>query len=122
MEEPVGPVGNADALTPVPDAEPGPNVRAEFERAMKDVYVRAKAEANYTATYFIGMLSSYGGLGTAQRLLASTEISTGFATLYERGRLDLTVEAVVVQPKFAGLFTDEEIQIARQRLAQLGYR
>ena len=34
MEEPVGPVGNADALTPVPDAEPGPNVRAEFERAM----------------------------------------------------------------------------------------
>jgi hypothetical protein len=89
---------------------------------MKDVYVRAKAEANYTATYFVGMLSTYGGLGTAQRLLASTDISTGFAALYERGRLDLTVEAVVVQPQFASLFSDEEIETAQQRLDQLGYR
>ena len=122
VEEPVGSAENADDPTPAPDAEPGLDVRAEFERAMKDVYVRAKAEANYTATYFVGMLSNYGGLGTAQRLLASTEVSTGFAALYERGRLDLTVEALVIQPKFASLFTDEEIDIARQRLDQLGYR
>jgi hypothetical protein len=88
---------------------------------MKDVYIRAKAEANYTATYFVGMLSNYGGLGTAQRLLASSEVSSGFGALYERGRLDLTVEALVVQPKFAALFTDDEIEIARQRLDQLGY-
>ena len=102
--------------------EPGLDVRAEFERAMKDVYIRAKSEANYTASYFIGMLSSYGGLGTAQRLLASTEVSSGFAALYERDRLDLTVEALVIQSKFASLFTDEELDIARPRLDQLGYR
>jgi hypothetical protein len=42
--------------------------------------------------------------------------------LYERGRLDLTVEALVVQPQFASLFTDEEIEIAGRRLDQLGYR
>jgi hypothetical protein len=101
---------------------PGPEVRAAFERAMKDVYVRAKNEANYTATYFRTMLSNYGGLDTAHRLLASSEISTGFAALYERGRLDLTVEALVVKPEFAGLFSDEEIDIARRRLDQLGYR
>jgi hypothetical protein len=89
---------------------------------MKDIYVRAKSEANYTATYFLGMLSDYGGLGTARRLLASTEVSSGFAALYERGRLDLTVEALVIQPKFTSLFTDEELDIARQRLDQLGYR
>ena len=117
-----GSAENADDPAAAPDAEPGLDVRAEFEQAMKDVYVRAKSEANYTATYFVGMLSNYGGLGTAQRLLASTEVSTGFATLYERGRLDLTVEALVIQPKFASLFTDEEIDIARQRLDQLGYR
>jgi len=46
-----------------------------------------------------------GSLGTARRLLASNEVSAGFATLYERGRLDLTVEALVIQPKFASLFT-----------------
>ena len=35
----------------------GPEVRAAFERAMRDVYVRAKKEANYTASYFLTMLS-----------------------------------------------------------------
>jgi hypothetical protein len=122
VEESAGPAENVGDPSAGPDGEPGLDVRAEFERAMKDVYVRAKSEANYTASYFIGMLSSYGGLGTAQRLLASTEVSSGFAALYERDRLDLTVEALVIQSKFASLFTDEELDIARQRLDQLGYR
>ena len=122
VEEPAGPAENVGDASTAPDGEPSLDVRAEFERAMKDVYVRAKSEANYTASYFVGMLSNYGGLGTAQRLLASTEVSSGFAALYERGRLDLTVEALVIRPKFASLFTDEEIDIARQRLDQLGYR
>lgn len=97
-------------------------IRASFERAMKDVYTRAKKEANYTATYFFTMLSEHGGLGTAHRLLASSEVSSGFTALYERGRLDLTVEAVVVKPEFASLFSEDEIEIAQQRLDQLGYR
>jgi hypothetical protein len=86
---------------------------------MKDVYVRAKREANYTAGYFLTMLSNYGGLGTAHRLLASSEVSTGFTALFERGRLDLTVEALVMKPAFAGLFTEDEVDTARQRLRQL---
>jgi len=68
------------------------------------------------------MLSDYGGLGTAHRLLTSSDVASGFTALYERGRLALTVEALVLKPEFAGLFTDEEIETARQRLAQLGYR
>ena len=68
------------------------------------------------------MLSDYGGLGTAHRLLASSEVSSGFTALYERGRLDLTVEALVLKLEFARLFTDEEVETARQRLAELGYR
>jgi hypothetical protein len=109
--------------SPTDDFDPGPSpeVRAAFERAMKDVYVRAKKDANYTATYFLTMLSEYGGLATAHRLLASTEVSAGFAALYERGRLDLTVEALVLRPEFSGLFSEEELGIARQRLDQLGY-
>ena len=89
---------------------------------MKDVYTRAKNEAGYTASYFVGMLSHYGGLGTAKRLLAATEAATGFTALYERGRLDLTVEALVVKPQFESLFTEDEIETARRRLDQLGYR
>jgi hypothetical protein len=104
-----------------PTADRTAETRASFERAMRDVYVRAKKEANYTATYFLTMLSDHGGLGTAHRLLAPSEVSSGFTALYERGRLDLTVEALVVKPEFASLFSEGEIEIARQRLDQLGY-
>ena len=94
----------------------------EFDRAMKDVYVRAKQEAGYTATYYLEMLHQNGGLETARRLVRGASGSSGFTALYERGRLDLTVEAVVLQPEFEVLFTDEERDAARRRLADYGFR
>lgn len=38
-----------------------------------------------------------------------------------RKRLDLTVEALVLQPKWATLFSEHELQTARKRLAEYGY-
>lgn len=114
----------AETQSSMVDAQESPmdlDVRSDFERAMKDVYVRAKKEANYTAGFFISMLTTYGGLETAKRLLASQEMHSGFTALYERGRLDLTVEALVVQRKYSELFTDEEMDTAHRRLRQLGY-
>ena len=45
VEEPVGSTKNADDPAGTPSAGPSFDVRAEFEQAMKDVYVRAKSEA-----------------------------------------------------------------------------
>ena len=42
--------------------------------------------------------------------------------MWEKGRLDLTVEAIVLRSEFQQFFTDEEVETARQRLEQLGYR
>jgi hypothetical protein len=124
-EPPAGVGTTSQPETPSePERKPGggPEARAAFEKAMKNVYVLAKTEAGYDARLFLNMLSNLGGLGTAKRLLATTDVSSGFTVLYERGRLDLTVEALVVKPEFASLFTDDEIEIARQRLTQLGYK
>lgn len=68
------------------------------------------------------MLATLGGVGTARRLLHSHDLPSGFTTLWERGRLDLTIEALVVQPQFRDLFTADEIAIAHKRLDDLGYR
>jgi hypothetical protein len=67
------------------------------------------------------MLSQHGPQETAHKLLASPAISDGFAELWERGRLDLTVEALVAEPKFSELFSENEIAVARRRLEQFGY-
>ncbi|PRW65238.1 GmrSD restriction endonuclease domain-containing protein [Actinopolyspora mortivallis] len=112
---------NADGSAqrrPDPAREP---LVAEFEQRMRSLYERARKEAHYTATYFLSMLAEHGGLDTARKLLAGAAVSDGFATLWERGRLDLTVEALVVQPRFAELFSAEELRTAERRLEQFGY-
>ncbi|WP_062428723.1 GmrSD restriction endonuclease domain-containing protein [Herbidospora daliensis] len=105
---------------PIPSSSPDPDHTA-FEAAMRSIYDRARSEANYHASYFLSMLAEHGGLATARRLLKSPAVSDGFAALWERGRLDLTVEALVLRPEFAELFTEAETEIARHRLEQFGW-
>ena len=94
----------------------------QFDGAMFEIYNRAKSEAGYNATIFLRMLGDRGGLATAKYLINSPKPSDGYTQLYERGRLDLTVEAMVVESrKWHTLFTNEELEKARVRLAQYGY-
>jgi hypothetical protein len=92
-----------------------------FHDAMVNVYRRARTEAGYNATLFLTMVSQHGGLKAARTLLNAARPSEGFTALWERKRLDLSVEAVILEPRFQPLFTDEERQRARDRLARYEY-
>ena len=87
----------------------------EFELAMRDIYRRADRECGYRPTYFLQMLDERGGLNAAKALLAGKP-SGGFTKLYMLDRLDLSVEAVALDPKWRSLFTDDELGLARRRL------
>lgn len=91
-----------------------------FHARMVQVYQAAK-DIGYTATRFLGMLSEHGGLETARILLNAPAVSEGYTALWERGRLDLTVEAVVLDSRWAPLFTEAERRIAVKRLREYGY-
>ena len=97
------------------------NLEAQFHQAMVDVYISAKRDCHYNATIFWNMVLDRGGLATAKQLLATNTPSDGFTTQYLCGRLDLTVEAHVIRPEYAELFTPDEITIGNQRLQQYGY-
>lgn len=111
-----------EAERPEPEPEPADSALGErFDRAMRELYDRARYEAGYTAGYFLSMLADLGALATARKLLRAPAVSDGFAALWERGRLDLTVEALVTDEAFAPLFTDRELDTARNRLEQFGH-
>lgn len=97
-------------------------LEAQFHKAMLEIYATAKRDCKYVATYFLRMVVDKGGLKAARQLLADNRPAEGFTTLWECGRLDLSVEAHVLRPEFAALFTDGERAIARERLEQYGYR
>jgi len=94
----------------------------QFDEAMLSIYQRALGEANYKATRFLQMLHEHRGLETARILLHAAAVSEGYTALWDRGRLDLTVEAVIHDnPKWHQLFTNEELAICRSRLIAYGY-
>jgi hypothetical protein len=98
------------------------DLSTHFNGAMFDIYRRAKSEAGYNATIFLQMLSDRGGLAPAKYLINSPKQSDGYTALLLRGRLDLTVEAMVVEnTKWHGLFTGDELEKARLRLKRNGY-
>lgn len=92
-----------------------------FHEAMVDIYRRARIEARYNATYFLGMLADIGGYETAKYLIRTDKPSDGYTALYDRGRLDLTVEAEVLRPEWDDLFSPEDRRMATNRLTDYGF-
>jgi hypothetical protein len=95
---------------------------ADFDQEMLLIYQRAHSEAGYTATRFLHMLHEHRGLETARILLHSPYVSEGYTALWQRRRLDLSVEAVILDnPKWHPLFTQEELDICTKRLTDYEY-
>lgn len=95
---------------------------ADFDAAMLEIYQRALKEAGYKASRFLDMLHEHRGLQTARILIHSTRVSQGYTELWERDRLDLTVEALIHDnPRWQSLFTQEELAICRKRLIDYRY-
>lgn len=94
---------------------------AEFTEAMLDIYRRAKDEVGYNASRFRQMVIENGGLTAAQQLLQRPTVSEGYERLWDEDRLDLSVEALILRPKWAPLFSEEELRTARERLSEFGY-
>ena len=57
----------------------------------------------------------------AKRNLSGSRLSDGFNLLAQKGRLDLSLEALVVDKRFTALFSDEEANEALDRLLSSGY-
>jgi hypothetical protein len=97
-----------------------PTLEQEFQAGMINVWETA-AQRGYHATYFKQMLDQYGGVQAAKRLLAGANAQSGLFKLYELGLLAYSAEALVIQERFAPLFSQAEIQEARRRLEELHY-
>lgn len=60
-------------------------------------------------------------LASAHRQLTGNRCSEGFGQLETKGRLNLSLEALAVDKRFTGLFSDEEANQALTRLLETGY-
>ena len=92
----------------------------EFYRAMLNI-CDAAAELGYRPIRFLQVVHEHGGLVAARRLLGAPEAPSGLTEPWKRGRLDISMEGLVVQEHWQPLFSDAERQAARDRLSAYGY-
>jgi hypothetical protein len=76
-------------------------------------------DRGYWASYFLRGVRNHGGLVYARRLLQQQGTMEGFERLKKEGRLDLTVEALVLRPEFRSLFSEQELNVASRRIGGL---
>lgn len=60
-------------------------------------------------------------LKNAHRILSGSRVSDGFTALAEKHKLEWSLEALAVDKRFTGLFTDEEANEALNRLMEAGF-
>ena len=97
------------------------NLADEFHEAMMNIYHSAKEECKHVSGYFLRMISEHGSVETAHRLLRGREPQSGFTKMWKCGRLDLTVECLVLNSRFQELFEYHELETARRRLRKHEY-
>lgn len=81
----------------------------------------ARKEYGYNATRFLNTISKFGGVKTAKEIIRKNNISDSFDKLQKAGRIDLTMEAIITKPKYAELFTDDEVNSCFDLLCEYGY-
>ena len=86
----------------------------ELENALMELYEKWKGFMR-PKNRFLQMLRREGPVGTVKHLLTGAP-SSGFDDLVKAKQLQLTVEWLVLHPKWLPLFTDGELDVARKRV------
>ena len=92
---------------------------------MEEKFAQARAERREKAAELgvrIRPVEAGEAGNAAKRCLSGIRLSDGFNVLQAKGRLDLSLEALAIDKRFTGLFTDEEANEALTRLLEAGYR
>lgn len=89
----------------------------EFSERLQDA-IRQSHDLGYHPTRFEQMLSEYGALGLARKLIKSGEPQVGLTAMVKLGRQDLTIESIMLEPKFKSLFSASELEAASWQLSQ----
>lgn len=96
-----------------------------LKRELRERYIQTYNECKkfrYFPRAFLDMVvSSEDIVDVTRRLIHKEGGTSGFATLHEHRRMDLSVEKIILEPRYRALFTPDDLRAAYDRLKQYGY-
>ena len=90
----------------------------KFHAALEHTNELSKKVCNHNPKRIVIMMAQYGAVETAKRLMAGSPSTSGYLIAAECGKLDITIEATMLRPEFAPLFTEAELHEAKSRLPE----
>ncbi len=88
---------------------------------MEEKFLAAVAAARIQAEKLGIRIRPLPDMTAARRCLSGHRESDGFYALADKGRLDLSLEALAVKKEFTALFDDQQANTALERLLSAGY-
>jgi hypothetical protein len=95
---------------------------AALEEALQGLYEQWGRDLGFWARrlhqkFTPGRKNYVGGVAAVRSVLNSR--TAGFSMLQEQGRLDLSIESLILQPEWESLFLDSDRTLARARLSRM---
>lgn len=90
-------------------------MREEFNREIRKSIAEAQ-KIGCTSDIFIQMIERNHPVEVSKKLVLSGKGQAGFKQAMQIGRQDITVEYIMLMPKFKDLFTTQELDAASFRL------
>jgi len=87
---------------------------SEFNTELQK-HVNHVVKEGYTPKLLIRMIAEYTGYIAAKKVIQSNN-TDGYMKLHYLDLLKYSVEALVIEPKYAPLFSEKEIKMCRRRL------
>jgi hypothetical protein len=94
-------------------------LEGQFQLRCRDLIGEIRS-LGFDPNVWVPMINSLGAAGAARKLLTDDHMLVVTPWLVRRGRPELTLEHEIRQPRWSGLFTDDERAEAARRLARAG--
>ena len=92
----------------------------DFTAAM-DALIAQMKDKVYTPTYLMSMVKEHGAVDAAHQVVGQAKPTEGFTRLREARHLELTVENLILDPRWPQPMFDGLHELARKRLRDFGF-
>lgn len=93
----------------------------QFDEMLKRNAAEAQEKCDCRLVRMVQQAEKFGGVKMAKELLRKGKQSDDFDKLAEAGLLHLTLEALIIDPQYGDLFTDDEVNSCYEILCEHGY-
>ena len=97
------------------------NKKLSFHNDIINLYKKISKDLKYKPTKLLDMINKYGGYEAAIKYITSESNTFDFTVLWENERLDLSVEALITNPKHRELFPEEILSFCDKKLKDYNF-